>query len=77
MSHKNDKDTSKINEQPADAPQAEDILDDTVTDTDDANVSEDEADAMLQKIAKKYELLPSGGSDFHGANKPDIEMGIG
>ena len=33
--------------------------------------------AMLQKIAKKYELLPSGGSDFHGANKPDIEMGIG
>ena len=22
-------------------------------------------------------MLPSGGSDFHGANKPDIELGKG
>lgn len=64
MSHKNDKDTSKINEQPADAPQAEDILDDTVTDTDDANVSEDEADAMLQKIAKLTEDLEKEKKDY-------------
>lgn len=33
--------------------------------------------AKLQVIAKKLGLLPSGGSDFHGANKPDIELGKG
>lgn len=31
----------------------------------------------MRKIAKEHNLLISGGSDFHGANKPDIEMGIG
>lgn len=64
MSHKNDKDTSKINEQPADAPEVEDILDDTVADTDDANVTEDEADAMLQKIAKLTEDLEKEKKDY-------------
>ena len=33
--------------------------------------------AKLQVIAKKLGLLPSGGSDFHGDNKPDIELGTG
>ncbi|MCI9046476.1 MAG: PHP domain-containing protein [Hungatella sp.] len=33
--------------------------------------------AKLQVMAKKLGLLPSGGSDFHGANKPDIELGKG
>lgn len=33
--------------------------------------------ARLQVIAKKAGLLPSGGSDFHGGNKPDIELGRG
>ena len=28
-------------------------------------------------IAAEYGLLPSGGSDFHGTNKPDIRIGIG
>lgn len=32
---------------------------------------------QIRQIAKKYDLLISGGSDFHGANKPKIEMGIG
>lgn len=31
----------------------------------------------LKEIAKKHHLLPSGGSDFHGSNKPDIDMGSG
>lgn len=31
----------------------------------------------LQKLAKDYGLLPTGGSDFHGANKPDIQIGTG
>jgi predicted metal-dependent phosphoesterases (PHP family) len=32
---------------------------------------------MLKKLAKKYDLGISGGSDFHGSNKPDIDIGIG
>jgi len=31
----------------------------------------------LLEIAKKLDFVVSGGSDFHGANKPDIEIGIG
>lgn len=31
----------------------------------------------LRSMALKYNLVVSGGSDFHGANKPDIELGIG
>ena len=28
-------------------------------------------------LAKKYDLLCSGGSDFHGSNKTDIKIGVG
>ncbi len=31
----------------------------------------------LRSLALKYNLLISGGSDFHGANKPDINIGSG
>ncbi len=31
----------------------------------------------LRSLAYKYDLVVSGGSDFHGANKPDIELGSG
>ncbi|MCI8725338.1 MAG: PHP domain-containing protein [Hungatella sp.] len=33
--------------------------------------------SRLKEIAGAWGLLPSGGSDFHGANKPDIDMGTG
>lgn len=33
--------------------------------------------AYLEHLAEKYHLLPSGGSDYHGENKPDIAMGSG
>ena len=29
------------------------------------------------KLAKEFGILESGGSDFHGANKPDIRLGTG
>lgn len=29
------------------------------------------------RIAAEFDLLPSGGSDFHGGNKPDIMLGRG
>ena len=32
---------------------------------------------LAEKLAGKYGLLPSGGSDFHGENKPDIRLGTG
>lgn len=33
--------------------------------------------AKLRKLATKYGLCPTGGSDFHGAAKPDIALGYG
>lgn len=32
---------------------------------------------QIRKLADQYDLLLSGGSDFHGANKPDIDLGVG
>ena len=32
---------------------------------------------LAQVVAEDFGLLPSGGSDFHGSNKPDIAMGSG
>lgn len=31
----------------------------------------------LLSYAKRFTLLPTGGSDFHGTNKPDIQIGTG
>lgn len=36
-----------------------------------------EQTALAQALAEEFGLLKSGGSDFHGANKPDIAMGTG
>lgn len=33
--------------------------------------------AVLSRIALRYGLLPSGGSDFHGANKKNLDLGTG
>lgn len=30
-----------------------------------------------QSLASEFSLLESGGSDFHGENKPDIQLGSG
>lgn len=40
-----------------------------------ANSSGDERN--LKQIAKEYDLLISGGSDYHGENKPYIKLGVG
>ena len=36
-----------------------------------------EDEAYVLSLADEYGLLPGGGSDFHGANKPDIQIGAG
>lgn len=36
---------------------------------------QDERD--MRRLAKQYDLLLSGGSDFHGANKPNLALGTG
>ena len=36
-----------------------------------------EQTALSLAIAAEFGLLPSGGSDFHGENKPDISLGSG
>ena len=33
--------------------------------------------ALAERIAEEFGLLKSGGSDFHGENKPDIRLGVG
>lgn len=33
--------------------------------------------ALAQEIVRQFGILPSGGSDFHGKNKPDIQIGVG
>lgn len=39
------------------------------------NTADDEA--RMRQLADSFGLLISGGSDFHGANKPEIRLGIG
>ncbi|MGN0408330.1 MAG: PHP domain-containing protein [Bacteroides sp.] len=31
----------------------------------------------MRRLAKEFDLIMSGGSDFHGANKPNISLGTG
>ena len=38
---------------------------------------DEEQVAYLLALAEEYGLLPTGGSDFHGANKPHIRLGRG
>lgn len=38
--------------------------------------SEEQAN-LANKLAEEFDLLKSGGSDFHGSNKPDIYIGVG
>ena len=37
----------------------------------------EEESARALALASEYGILPSGGSDFHGENKPDIRLGVG
>ena len=32
---------------------------------------------FYREAADRFELLPSGGSDFHGSHKPGIDLGVG
>lgn len=34
-------------------------------------------EAFVRKLADEYGLFITGGTDFHGANKPDLEIGSG
>lgn len=34
-------------------------------------------EAFVRKLAGEFDLFITGGSDFHGDNKPDIDMGTG
>lgn len=33
--------------------------------------------SYLRELTHQFQLVATGGSDFHGANKPDIQLGIG
>ena len=38
---------------------------------------DEEQSQYLLSLAKEYGLVPTGGSDFHGSNKPHISIGTG
>ena len=38
---------------------------------------DEETTRLAVQIAREFGILPSGGSDYHGSNKPDISMGTG
>lgn len=66
MSKHNEKeyDSSKINEQPAESPEIEDVLDDTTEDTATADITEDEANAMMTQIQTLTESLEKEKKDY-------------
>lgn len=64
MSKNNNKDTAKTNEQAAQAPEIEDVLDDTAASTTDADVTEDEAEGMMQKVQELTEALEKEKKDY-------------
>jgi hypothetical protein len=37
----------------------------------------EETHAAARSVAREFSLLESGGSDFHGSNKPDVALGTG
>lgn len=51
MSNNKHTEESKLHEQAADSPEVEDILNDTTSDTETADITEDEADAMMKQVA--------------------------
>ena len=40
------------------------------------HLNEEERD-FLKELCRKYDLLESGGTDYHGSGKPDVELGTG
>ena len=38
---------------------------------------DEETTRLAEQVADAFQLLRSGGSDYHGANKPHIRMGVG
>ena len=38
---------------------------------------DEEQSQYLLALAKEYGLVPTGGSDYHGANKPHLALGSG
>lgn len=41
------------------------------------SMNQKEDENLMFSLAKKWELLMTGGSDFHGSTKPHIDLGVG
>lgn len=41
------------------------------------SLNEGDDESNMIRLAQKYDLFITGGSDFHGSNKPDIDLGTG
>ncbi len=37
----------------------------------------EQASKLMLELSERYNLIPTGGSDFHGSPKPDVVLGRG
>lgn len=64
MSHNDEKNRESLHEQPASAPDIEDVLDDTTADTEVADITEDEAAGLMQQISSLTQALEKEKKDY-------------
>lgn len=64
MTDKSEKDTSKLHEQPADADEIRDVMDDSTADTETADITESEAEGLMQQVQQLTEALEKEKKDY-------------
>lgn len=64
MSDNKQQDTEKLHEQPADAPEIRDVMDDSTDDTATADITENEAEGLMQQVQQLSEALEKEKKDY-------------
>lgn len=64
MSDNKQQDTAKLHEQPADAPEIRDVMDDSTDDTATADITENEAEGLMQQVQQLSEALEKEKKDY-------------
>ncbi|MDE6300148.1 MAG: nucleotide exchange factor GrpE [Muribaculaceae bacterium] len=64
MSDNKNKDTEKLHEQATDAPEIRDVMDDSTDDTETADITENEAEGLMQEVQRLSEALEKEKKDY-------------
>lgn len=64
MSDNKQQDTEKLHEQAADAPEIRDVMDDSTDDTATADITENEAEGLMQQVQQLSEALEKEKKDY-------------